>query len=88
MVIIPQPCVSGSTLAAMIGTLERLGRRVGIDGPHHMAEAISLVLWNPTDGQIDVTTPALSSPLRIEKFADQVEAAYVSRYKGLPPHAS
>jgi hypothetical protein len=88
MVIIPQPCLSGSTLAAMMGTLERLGHRVGIDGPHHMAEAISLVLWNPTNGQIDANTPAQASPLRIEKFADQIEAAYVSRYKGLPPHAS
>ena len=73
---------------AMIGTLERLGRRAGIDGPDHMAEAISLVLWNPANGQIDSSTPAATSPLCIEKFADQIEAAYVSRYKGLPPHAS
>jgi hypothetical protein len=72
----------------MIGTLERLGRRVGIDGPHHMAEAISLILWDPATGQIDLNTPATSSPIRLEKFAEQVENAYVSRYKGLPPHAS
>lgn len=88
MVIIPSPCLSVSTLAAMIGTLERLGRRVGIDGPHHMAEAISLVLWDPSTGQIDPNTPATTSPIRIEKFAEQVENAYMNRYKGLPPHAS
>ena len=28
-------------------TVWRLGRRVGIDGPDHMAEAISHVLWDP-----------------------------------------
>ena len=40
----------------------------------------------PGDGTIDADIPISSSPLRIEKFSEQVEAAYVSRYKGLPPH--
>jgi adenine-specific DNA-methyltransferase len=31
--------------------------------------------------------PDMASPLRIEKFSAQIEAAYTSRYKGLPPHA-
>ncbi|MFN8456926.1 MAG: hypothetical protein U0401_20055 [Anaerolineae bacterium] len=88
MVIIPFPCFTGSTRAAMVGTLERLGRRVGIDGPHHMAEAISLVLWEPSTGEFDLNLPLNSSSLRLEKFSEQVEAAYTSRYKGLPPHAS
>lgn len=87
MVIIPLPCLTGSTRAAMIGTLERLGRRVGIDGPHHMAESISLVLWDPATGEIDLSIPINTSPLRFEKFSDQVETAYTNRYKGLPPHA-
>ena len=52
-----------------------------------MAEAISLVLWNPDDGIIDTSLPSPSSPIRIEKFSTQVELAYVNRYKGLPPHA-
>ena len=51
-----------------------------------MAESISLVLWHPESGVIDPDIPAHSSPLRIEKFSEQIEAAYVSRYKGLPPH--
>lgn len=87
MVIIPLPCLTGSTRAAMIGTLERLSRRVGIDGPHHMAEAISLVLWDPATGEIDLSIPINTSPLRFEKFSEQVETAYTNRYKGLPPHA-
>lgn len=87
MVIYPAPCVSSAHKKATIETLERLARRSSVDGPPYMAEAISLVLWNPTNGTIDPDIPAPSSPLRIEKFSEQVEAAYVSRYKGLPPHA-
>lgn len=88
IVVIPAPCLTGATRAAMIGTLERLGRRIGIDGPHHMAEAIALVVWEPTTGAIDPNIPAIGSSIRIERFHEQVEAAYVSRYKGLPPHAA
>lgn len=71
----------------MIETLERLARRAGVDGPAYMAEAISLVLWHPTDGAIDAETPSPASPLRLEKFSAKVEEVYVNRYKGLPPHA-
>src|SRR5947209_8197731 len=87
MVICPAPCVSNSLRKAITETLERLARRITVDGPLYMAEAISLVLWNPSDGTIVPDIPATSSPLRIEKFSEQVEAAYVNRYKGLPPHA-
>jgi hypothetical protein len=87
MVICPAPCVSNSLRKAITETLERLARRLSVDGPLYMAEAISLVLWNPSDGTIVPDIPTTSSPLRIEKFSEQVETAYVSRYKGLPPHA-
>lgn len=87
MVICPEPCLSISRRKAMIETLERLARRTVVDGPLYMAESISFVLWKADDGTIDTDIPAPSSPLRIEKFSAQVEAAYVSRYKGLPPHA-
>ncbi len=87
MVIYPAPCVSPALRKVTIETLERLARRSTVDGPLYMAEAISLVLWNPGDGTIDPNIPTSSSPLRIEKFSEQVEGAYVSRYKGLPPHA-
>jgi len=86
MVIYPAPCVSAAHQKATIETLERLARRSTVDGPGYMAESISLVLWHPSDGTIDPAIPASSSPLRIEKFSEQVAAAYISRYKGLPPH--
>lgn len=87
MVIYPEPCVTLSHRKATIETLERLARRVGVDAPNHMAEAISLVLWNPVDGTIDPQVPGPTSPLRIERFSSQVQEIYVNRYKGLPPHA-
>jgi hypothetical protein len=86
MVIYPAPCVSAPLQRATIETLERLARRSAVDGPLYMAEAISLVLWHPSNGSIDAEVPASSSPLRFEKFSEQVEAAYIGRYKGLPPH--
>lgn len=87
MVIIPTPCLAGATRAAMIGTLERLGQRSELDGPNHMAEAIALLLWDPETGRVDSETPAATSPLRIERFSEHIETTYMSRYKGLPPHA-
>jgi len=88
MVIYPEPCVSVSQRSATIETLERLARRTSVEGADYLAEAIALVLWNPADGSIDPTIPAPFSPLRIERFSEQIEAAYTGRYKGLPPHAA
>ena len=87
MVVIPEPCVSGPVRKAIIETLERLARRNNVEDSFYMAEAISLVFWNPDDGTIDASSPSSSSPIRVEKFSTQVELAYVNRYKGLPPHA-
>jgi hypothetical protein len=77
-----------SRVAALVETLERLGRRTSIKDPDYMAEAISLVFWNPLNGTIDPNFPAPTSPLRIENFSSQIERAYRERYKGLPPHAA
>ncbi len=87
MVLYPEPVVQPSQRSATIETLERLARRTSGDGSDYMAEAIALVLWNPHSGLSDPLIPDPTSPLRLEKFSEQVEAAYVSRYKGLPPHA-
>jgi hypothetical protein len=87
MVVYPAPAVTSSQLTATIGTLERLGGRILVDEPEHRAEALSLVLWDPTTGKIDASIPDPASPLRIERFSEDVERAYVARYKGLPPHA-
>lgn len=87
MVVIPTPCLAEPQRAAIIETLERLARRTSVADPDYMAEAISLVLWNPDDGHINAIAPVPESPLRIEKFSTTIESIYVSRYKGLPPHA-
>ncbi len=86
MVVFPAPCLSVAHQKATIETLERLARRTSVDGPIYMAEAIALVVWEPSDGSISQNIPAPESPLRIENFSAQVESAYYSRYKGLPPH--
>jgi hypothetical protein len=52
----------------------------------HLAEAISLVIWQPEIGEIDPAIPAPDSSLRIENFSATLYPQYVSRYKGLPPH--
>ncbi|RRR70165.1 MAG: hypothetical protein EI684_13725 [Candidatus Viridilinea halotolerans] len=88
MVVIPTPCLVGSNRVAMVDTLERISRRIGIDAPNHLAEAISLALWDPHTGSIDPNLPDSSSILRIEQFSTQIEQAYTSRYKGLPPHVN
>ncbi len=88
MVVIPEPCASGPVRKAIIETLERLARRNNVEDATYMAEAISLVFWNPDDGTIDTSLPNPMSPIRIEKFSTQIEYTYVSRYKGLPPHAA
>lgn len=87
MVVIPEPAIAAAQRRAMIETLERLARRVSVRNESHLAEVIAMVLWNPKNGEIDVTVPDPVSPLRIENFSKQVEAVYFARYKGLPPHA-
>lgn len=86
MVVFPNPSIIEPQRSAIIGTLERLARRVGVEDPVYMAEVVSFVLWNPEDGTIDTSSPNPSSPLRIERFSERVEDIYRSRYKGLPPH--
>jgi hypothetical protein len=87
MVICPDPALREPQRSTMIETLERLARRVSVEDPNHMAEVISLVIWDPETGDINAKSPAPSSPLRFEKFSNQLEVTYHSRYKGLPPHA-
>jgi hypothetical protein len=88
MVIIPEPCIEEPRLSAIIQTLERLSQRIRYDEPSHRAEVIALILWNPETGEINSQIPKPESSLRIETFSSQIQSAYVSRYKGLPPHAS
>jgi len=86
MVVLPQPVTTPAVLAPMTETLERMARRSNVTDPAHLAEAVSLILWHPQDGSIHPAMPDPNSLLRIERFSEFVEAAYVTRYKGLPPH--
>ena len=86
MVIIPSPCFTGAVRTRFTRMLDRLvGRSSPIDLAHK-AEAVSLVLWNPHDALIDSEWPETGSPLRIERFAQAVQAQYHERYDGMAPH--
>lgn len=87
MVVIPAPCLVQPQSAALIGTLERLGGRKGVDEPLHMAEAMALVVWDPATGTVLPAVPSTDSAIRVERFSESVETVYRDRYKGLPPHA-
>jgi hypothetical protein len=86
IVLIPKPCLAQKQQADMTRTLERLGVRKDVLDQAHLAEVISLVVWNPETAGIDPDIPSQDSALRIEKFSDTLYPHYVSRYKGLPPH--
>lgn len=86
VVAFPEPAIAQSRQTVMIETLERLTGRLLVDEPFHRAEAIAFVLWDPGTGQVNPTNPPAGSPLRLERFAAQIESAYVGRFKGDPPH--
>ena len=86
IVIVPGPCLVNPQQAALIGTLDRLARRVNVTNHSHLAEAISLVVWDPSTGQTDPNVPSPNSPLRIEAFSNRIQTVYLARYEGLPPH--
>lgn len=86
MFLVPSPCFTGAVRTRFTRMLDRL---VGRDSPIdalHKAEALSLVLWDPATGKIDPDWPGQGSPLRIERFSEQIQAKYHERYDGMPPH--
>jgi len=87
MVLIPKPCLGKKQQADIVRTLERLGNRTNVTNQAHLAEVISLIIWDPSNGSIDPDIPLKDSPLRIEKFSELIYPHYVSRYKGLPPQS-
>lgn len=86
LVAVPAPCLVGKVGEALIARLEGLTGRATYNDPSHLAEAISLVIWEPGSGDILPDRPDPASPLRIEKFSPSVEVLYRRRYAGLPPH--
>lgn len=86
LVAIPDPCLRSPQRESLTETLERITDRASELNSNHKAEVISLVVWDPYNGNIDPNCPSHNSPLSIETFSSQVEKVYRERYKGLPPH--
>jgi hypothetical protein len=85
IIVVPEPCL-GNHGRNLIAALTRLCGRNTISGDLYKAEAISLVVWQSATGLIDPGWPAMDSPLRIEKFSQDIEACYTYRFAGQPPH--
>jgi hypothetical protein len=88
LVAVPKPCLTSPQKEALTETLERLTQRLSPLDSAHKAEVIALVVWDADSGEIDDTWPEADSPLRWEKFSEQMFSIYEARYKGLPPLAS
>ena len=88
IVVLPSTAVRAPQHRAIRSTLERLGSRKDELDQHHLAEAASLVLWNPTTGQLDPASPDQESPIHLYNMHKRVYAAYVDRYQHLPPHTT
>ncbi|MBN2531309.1 MAG: hypothetical protein JXB88_00385 [Spirochaetales bacterium] len=85
-VVLPKPALNPKQERDLIRTLERLGTRKSVLNQHHLAEAISMIVWDPHSGLIDINIPPPKSILRIESIHNKIEEIYLDRYKGLPPH--
>lgn len=68
LVAIPKPALHKSQEFDIVRTLERLGTRKNVLNQNHLAEAISLLIWDPSAGRIDTSIPPSYSNLRVEKF--------------------
>jgi hypothetical protein len=85
-VVLPRPALNLKQEKDLIRTLERLSARKSVLDQHHLAEAISMIVWDPLTGEIDKKTPPVNSQLRLENIPQIIENIYLDRYKGLPPH--
>lgn len=85
-VAIPKPALGRSQEFDIARTLERLGKRENVLNQSHLAEVISLLIWDLSTGTIDTSLPPSDSNLRVEKFSEILYPIYLERYKGLPPH--
>ena len=88
IVVLPAPAVRQPQLRAITSTLERLGSRKDELDQHHLAEAISLVLWEPENGGVLKDLPDRTSSIHLSHLSKRIQAAYIDRYQHLPPHTS
>ena len=86
VIAIPRDALPTTQEKDLLRTLERLGSRNDILDQAHLAEAIAFVVWDPHTGEFDSRVPPSDSPIRLENVSQRIFDAYVSRYKGLPPH--
>jgi hypothetical protein len=86
VVVLPRPSLAKKQEVDIVRTLERLGTRKDVLDQAHLAEAISLIIWDPATGAVDTDTPPPTSILRVEKLSATLFPHYRDRYKGLPPH--
>ena len=84
IVVLPAPALPPRQHRAISSTLERLGSRHDELDQHHLAEAASLVVWDPATGAIHDASS--NSPVRLDTMHTRIEHAYVDRYQHLPPH--
>ena len=86
MVVVPTPCLVEPQRSALIRSLEILNSRQNVNDPSHLAESIALVVWDPASETLDPAVPPAISPVQLGLFAQRIQAAYFSRYQGMPPH--
>jgi len=86
IIVLPKPALNTKQQKDIIRTLERLATRRSVLDQHHLAEAISMIVWNPETGKVDDVVPSMDSDLHINNIPKIVEGIYLDRYKGLPPH--
>lgn len=85
MVVVPAPALQKKQERDLIRTLERMATRRSVIDLPHLAEAISLIVWDPEKGEL-VEIPDKKNPLHVSHIHEQIEPIYYDRYKGLPPH--
>ena len=86
IVALPAPALRDVQFRGISSTLERLGSRKDELDQHHLAEAISLVIWDPETGEID--SAPLDPIIRLDTMHDRIHECYVGRYQHLPPHTT
>ena len=85
IVVLPRPAVQDVQRRAISTTLYRLGsRKDELDQPH-LAEAISLVIWDPASGEIEPADPDLPDA-HLSTMHSRLQRHYEDRYEHLPPH--
>ncbi len=88
IVALPKPALQDAQRRAIANTLDRLGSRKDELDQHHLAEAISLVIWDPKTGEIEPDGSEGEQSTHLDSMHDRVHRHYVDRYQHLPPHTT